>query len=185
VAAAIVLIVTAVAVTVVIGIVRTASSPVDTVEGPGPVAVTAPAPAVAYVHVFGAVAKPGLYRLEAGARVVDVVAAAGGFAVDAEPSGVNLARAVTDGEQLRVPRIGESPPPAEGREAGVTVDGLVNLNTADEAALDTLPRIGPALAGRIIAWRDENGSFTSVEDLLAVPGIGEKMLASLRDLVTL
>jgi competence protein ComEA len=60
----------------------------------------------------------------------------------------------------------------------------VNLNTADVAALDTLPRVGPAIAERIIAWREENGRFTSVDDLLSVPGIGEKMLAGLRDLVT-
>ena len=63
-------------------------------------------------------------------------------------------------------------------------DGRVNLNTADAAALDTLPRIGPAMAQRIIDWRDANGRFTSVEDLLAVPGIGDKMLETLRDLVT-
>jgi len=60
----------------------------------------------------------------------------------------------------------------------------VNLNTADLAALDTLPRVGPAIAQRILDWREENGRFTSVDDLMAVPGIGEKMLASIRDLVT-
>ena len=63
-------------------------------------------------------------------------------------------------------------------------DGLVNLNTADAAALDTLPRIGPALAERILAWREKNGPFASVEDLLDVPGIGDAILEGLRDLVT-
>ena len=71
-----------------------------------------------------------------------------------------------------------------GSGGGVASDGRVNLNTADATALDTLPRIGPAIAERIIQWREANGAFTSVDDLLAVPGIGEKMLASIRDLVT-
>ena len=68
--------------------------------------------------------------------------------------------------------------------AGVAADGRVNLNTADQAALDTLPGVGPAIAGRIIEWRDANGRFASVDDLLSVSGIGPKMLESLRDLVT-
>lgn len=173
--AAIVLVVAAVAVTIVIGMVRTAASPIEEL----PAATVAPVPASLYVHVHGAVGEPGLYRLETGARVVDVIAAAGGFADDADHAGVNLARQVGDGEQLYVPRVGETP--AAGAEVG---DGRVNLNTADVAALDTLPRIGPALAERIIAWREEHGRFTSVEDLLAVPGIGDKMLQSLRELVT-
>ena len=69
-------------------------------------------------------------------------------------------------------------PPAGARPAPAPADGRVDLNTADAAQLDTLPRIGPALAERIIAWRDDNGGFTSVEDLLAVPGIGDTMLES-------
>lgn len=186
-AAGIVLVLAAVALTVVIGVVRTASSPVDTVERSEEVTATAPAPATAYVHVFGAVARPGLYRVDAGSRVVDVIAAAGGFTGDADPAGVNLARAVSDGEQLHVLRVGE--PPARVAEPGAPGSGSssstpINLNTADGAALESLPRIGPALAERIIAWRDENGAFTSVDDLLAVPGIGEKMLAGLRERVT-
>ena len=142
-----------------------------------------PAPASVYVHVFGAVVRPGLYRLDDGARVVDVIASAGGLAPDADESAVNLARRVSDGEQLRVPVIGEAL--ATGETApGVASDGRVNLNTADVSALDTLPRVGPAIAERIIQWREDNGPFTSVDDLLSVPGIGDKMLASLRDLVT-
>jgi competence protein ComEA len=141
------------------------------------------AEAGAYVHVEGAVRVPGLYLLPAGARVVDAVGAAGGFADDADAAALNLARPVTDGEQLHVPRVGEEPAPGATAGTSPDVDGVVNLNTADVAALDTLPRIGPAIAQRIIDWREKNGAFTSVDDLLAVPGIGEKMLAGLRELV--
>lgn len=131
------------------------------------------------VHVLGAVAYPGVYELPANARAIDAIAAAGGFAEQADRGQLNLARFVADGEQLRVPLIGETPPDAPG-----TTGGKVNLNTADAAALETLPRVGPALAARIIAWREANGSFTAIEDLMAVTGIGEKTFAGLRDLVT-
>ena len=184
--AALVLVVGAAAVTVGVGMVRQVATPIDVVA-PATAGVTAPTVAAApvYVHVAGAVRTPGLYRMSAGARVVDAVAAAGGLADDADPAGVNLARAVSDGEQLVVPRIGEAASAVPGAEGGpaARADGKVDLNTADAAALDTLPRIGPAIAARIIAWRDEHGRFTSVEDLLAIPGIGPKLLEGLRDLV--
>nr|WP_206686678.1 MULTISPECIES: ComEA family DNA-binding protein [Microbacterium] len=171
--AAIVVVLAAVAVTIVVGLVRTTAASVEEVPAPD-VAVH---DAVIYVHVSGAVLSPGLYRLADGSRVVDVIAAAGGFADDADPAAVNLARLLTDGEQLHVGIAGESPAaPAAG-------DGRIDLNAADAGALETLPGIGPALAGRILAWREENGRFTSVDDLLAVPGIGEKVLAALRELV--
>ncbi|MFN8086149.1 MAG: ComEA family DNA-binding protein [Microbacterium sp.] len=180
--AAIVLVLAVAATSVVVGIVRTSATS-DAVGEQVAVSAAAPAPASVYVHVFGAVVRPGLYRLDDGARVVDVIASAGGLAPDADESAVNLARRVSDGEQLRVPVIGEAL--ATGETApGVASDGRVNLNTADVSALDTLPRVGPAIAERIIQWREDNGPFTSVDDLLSVPGIGDKMLASLRDLVT-
>jgi competence protein ComEA len=152
---------------------------------PEPVTVGA---APLLVHVLGAVAKPGLVELAAGARVVDAVAAAGGFTADADPAGVNLARPVVDGEQLVVLAIGQVPPPgqAPGPAGGATGgDGLVHLNTADVAALDTLPRIGPALAQRIIDWRDANGPFTSIDQLLEVTGIGDAVFAGLAERVAL
>ncbi|MDL5350324.1 helix-hairpin-helix domain-containing protein [Microbacterium sp. zg-YB36] len=183
-----VVVIAALAVTVAIGILRSAAAPVETVTIAGTDAApdpTAPVAAV-YVHVSGAVAVPGLYRLGDGARVVDAIAAAGGFGEGADEAAVNLARIVVDGEQLHVPVVGEAVPPNVVQPGGAGPAGAkVNLNTGDLAALDTLPRIGPALAQRIIDWRDENGRFTSVDDLLAVPGIGDKMLAALRDLVTL
>lgn len=158
--------------------VRSASSGASVTAAPMTIAS---ASATLYVHVSGAVLSPGLFLLRTDARVVDAVAAAGGFADDADMSGVNLARPLSDGEQLIVPREGEAPPASGG---GVAADGRVNLNTADAAALDTLPRVGPAIASRIIEWREANGPYTSVDDLLSVPGIGAKMLESLRDLVT-
>jgi competence protein ComEA len=141
------------------------------------------------VHVLGAVVRPGLVELAAGARVVDAVAAAGGFTAEADPAGVNLARPVVDGEQLVVLAMGQVPPPAAsgGAPGGdiASADGMVHLNTADIAALDTLPRIGPALAQRIIDWREANGPFTSVDQLLEVAGIGDAVFSGLADRVAL
>jgi competence protein ComEA len=140
------------------------------------------------VHILGAVNQAGLYELREGDRAVDAVAAAGGFAPDADQSQLNLARPVVDGEQIVVPRIGEvaaGAPPAGGTAGGgAVVPGKVNINTADSATLETLPRVGPALAARIIAWREANGRFTAVEDLMSVSGVGEKTFEGLKDLVT-
>ena len=134
-----------------------------------------------YVHLLGAVAEPGLYALPDGARVIDGIAAAGGFAATADRAAVNLARFLSDGEQLSVPVVGDVPTaPAQPG----TIGGKVNLNTADAAILETLPRVGPAMAARIIAWREANGRFAVVEDLQGVDGIGDKTFTALRDLVT-
>lgn len=179
--AAIVVVLLALTITVAIGILRGASAPIETVTTDDAVETDAAPAASVFVHVSGAVATPGLYVLGEGARVVDAIAAAGGFAPGADEAAVNLARPLSDGEQLHVPAAGEVSQPQDAAAPG---DGRVNLNTADAAQLDTLPRIGPAMAARIIEWREANGRFTSVEDLLAVPGIGDKMLETLRDLVT-
>lgn len=159
-----------------------------------------PAPGAAiFVHLLGAVQRPGLYQLREGDRGIDAVAAAGGFAETADQSQLNLARPLSDGEQIYVPALGEVPPPGAatpgsgggagggtgtGAGGSPAAAGKVNLNTADLAALDTLPGVGPATAKAIIDWRDANGRFTAVEDLLSVTGIGDKTLAELRDLVT-
>jgi len=177
--AAVVIVVLALGATVGVGFVRAASAPVQTVA-----TSTAPAradPAVVVVHVAGAVASPGIYRLHGGDRVVDAIAAAGGFAADAARDALNLARPLTDGEQLSVPSHTVAAAPGGGT---APADARINLNTATVAELDTLPRIGPALAQRIVDWRTANGRFTSVDDLRAVPGIGDKLLQSLRTLVT-
>lgn len=137
--------------------------------------------AAIFVHVVGAVARPGLFELRDGDRVVDAVAAAGGFTDAADRSQVNLARFVSDGEQLAVPVVGEAPPVLGAAGA---VGGKVNLNTADLATLETLPRVGPAMAQRIIDWRTANGRFTAVEDLMSVTGVGDKTFQQLKKLVT-
>ncbi|GAB2972807.1 helix-hairpin-helix domain-containing protein [Frigoribacterium salinisoli] len=160
-------------------------STADPGSGAGPVSGSV------FVHVLGQVVTPGLYEVPAGSRLVDVVAAAGGFTADADQGGVNLARTVADGEQVRVPAVGEEPPAPEGGGAGAggaalgsgPADGLVHLGTATAADLETLPGVGPATSAAILAWRDEHGGFRTVDDLLEVPGIGEKTLEKLRPLV--
>jgi len=153
----------------------------STVIAPDAEVSAEPVAAEIYVHILGQVMRPGLYALPDGARAVDAVAAAGGFTPTADAGGVNLARFVSDGEQIVVPALGEVAP---GAAPGVGGDGRVNLNTADAAALDTLPGIGPATAQKILAWREQHGRFESVEDLLDVGGIGEAKLDAIRDLVT-
>jgi competence protein ComEA len=133
-----------------------------------------------YVHVVGEVKSPGMYQLPIGARLVDAVFAAGGLTEEADNASVNLARELTDGEQIIVFSISQ-----ESQAAGTTASGLVSLNRAGDKELEELPGIGPALAGRIVAWREANGGFKSVQDLLKVSGIGENLLAGVIDLVTL
>lgn len=133
------------------------------------------------VHVAGAVLRPGVYPMPADARVLDAVQAAGGATPAADLHQLNLAAPLVDGLQIRVPVEGEIVAPVG---AGPAATGPVDLNQADAAALDELPGIGPATATAIVGWRDENGPFTSVDDLLLVPGIGPAKLAALTDLVT-
>lgn len=132
----------------------------------------APQPDVV-VHVAGAVREPGLVTVPAASRLADAVEAAGGAAEDADLDAVNLARAVTDGERILVPRIGE--------DVGA---GPLNLNTADPDALEALPGVGPVLAAAIVADREAQGPYASVDDLERVSGVGAATLARLRPLVT-
>lgn len=168
------------------GSTQTVSSPVPTRSVAGS---SAAATGTIFVHILGAVASPGLYELRDGSRAVDVVASAGGFTAKADQSAVNLARFLSDGEQIVVPERGATPtglttPSGAGGGAGGGAGAKVNLNTADETTLETLPRVGPAMAARILAWRTENGRFTSIEDLKSVSGIGDKTFDDLKDLVT-
>lgn len=146
------------------------------------------------VHVIGQVRRPGLARLDSRARVADAIEAAGGTTKNADLAGLNLARALTDGEQVVVPKPGETLAPPGGAGAGAAAPGadpggrgpggLVNLNTASLAELDTLPGVGPVLAQRILDWRAEHGRFSAVDELGEVSGIGDKVLGRLRPKVT-
>lgn len=163
------------------------------------------------VHVTGEVENPSVVTLTGGSRVRDAVEAAGGLTPDADAEAVNLARVLADGEQIRIPAVGESPPtpaptgpapdssegspPGQG-SSGSGADGSqgskpgpgqsgpkVDLNTADSATLETLPGVGPVTAEAIIAYREAT-PFTSIDDLLLVKGIGPKTFESLKDRVT-
>lgn len=135
------------------------------------------------VDVQGAVVAPGVYLLPGGARIVDALARAGGATADGDTSALNLALELVDGSQVLVPTLGADPTatPAQPGAAGST---LVSINQADSAQLETLPRIGPALAAAIIAYRTEHGSFETVAALEQVPGIGPSLMAQLEPLVS-
>jgi competence protein ComEA len=160
-------------------------------------------PANITVHVAGAVNSPGVYRLPSSARVVDAVASAGGALRSADLESINLAQTIADTEQIYIPvkkvsrpRVTTAPrlrpqrttqttaPPANGGSAGTQPTRLINLNTATASELDSLTGVGPSTAKAIIAYRIKKGSFSKVEDLLNVPGIGPAKLAALRDQVT-
>jgi competence protein ComEA len=145
---------------------------------------TAPGPAAALVvDVVGAVRRPGLYRLEAGARIADAVTRAGGATAKADLAQVNLAAPLADGEQVVVPGRGSGAPGTAAGAPGASASGPVHLSTATLEQLDTLPGIGPVTAQKILDYRQEHGAFTSVDELDAVPGIGPARLDQLKDLV--
>ncbi len=156
------------------------------------VAEESEAGSVVVVHVTGAVTSPGVYELADRDRVQDAVDAAGGFVDGADASAVNCARVVQDGEQIVVPTIeATSAPESTGDGGGGSVDagagegssGKVNINRADAAELDTLPGVGPSTAEKIIADREANGPFASVEDIKRVSGIGDKKYEQLAGLI--
>ena len=145
-----------------------------------------------YVDVDGAVASPGVYRLKEGARVSQAIDAAGGLTTEADVTGLNRASKVADGQKIYVPTVGEQQAAAvtSGADIGASPtsgagasSGLVNINTANAAELQTLSGIGPSMAQSIIDERTQNGAFASVDDLMRVSGIGEKKLAKIKDCI--
>jgi competence protein ComEA len=148
----------------------------------------APSPVLLLVHVAGWVNKPGVYELHEGQRVIDAIQAAGGAKNGADLTTINLAALLTDAQQIVVARRGAAGPGAPlggattGSGAGSTE--LININTATLDQLETLPGIGEVLAQRIVDYREENGPFGSVEDLLEVSGIGDATLADLKPQIT-
>ncbi|WP_425571859.1 helix-hairpin-helix domain-containing protein [Nocardioides dubius] len=152
--------------------------------GPSPPVAAGEAEVV--IDVAGKVRRPGIVVLPPGSRVVDALAEAGGARRGVDLSSLNLARVLVDGEQIVV---GARPPPGVAASAAPQGSGevgvLVNLNTAGLAELDDLPGVGPVTAQAIVAWREANGGFRAVDQLLEVDGIGEKTLADLAPHVTL
>jgi competence protein ComEA len=126
------------------------------------------------IDVKGDVALPGLVTLSAGSRVADAIAAAGGLVLNADISTINLAERLSDGQMIYI---------GKALSSGIGADSRVNLNSATVAQLDSLPGVGPVMAGRIVAWRDQNQRFHSVEQLQEVPGIGSKVFANLKPLI--
>lgn len=164
--------------------------------GPGGLSTTSGS---VVVHVTGAVSRPGVVTLPPGSRVTDAINAVGGASAEADTQQLNLARVLSDGEQIRVPRIGEVLPDPAPQPGGATApgartapgksgdggaSGTVNINTASASELEKLPGIGPALAQRIVEYRDSHGPFASVDSLTDVPGIGKAKLEGLREQAT-
>ncbi|WP_029674348.1 helix-hairpin-helix domain-containing protein [Butyrivibrio sp. VCB2006] len=154
-------------------------------------------PVTCAVFVCGAVTNPGVYYLDGQCRIVDVVEAAGGFTENADKTYVNLAAQIQDGLKLQIPTIAESVEQESKSqiESFDTVkssdvsdtdnqNGLVNINTASLEQLKTLPGIGDGIAGRIIDYRSENGKFSSIEDIMKVSGIKDKLFSKIKDHIT-
>jgi len=152
----------------------------------------APTEAPIIVYITGAVPRPGVYALPQGARVQDGISAAGGFLAEAETDSVNLARPLGDGEKMDIPYIEGASPVLPTPITPVTVTeispgpdtNLININTASQPELETLPGIGPTTAQKIIQYRNDNGPFSSIEDIVNVSGIGPVTFDRIKDLIT-
>jgi competence protein ComEA len=164
---------------------RSLPRPIETVEVSQPIAGPTPTPAPVFVHVAGWVRNPGVYELRVGERVIDAIGRAGGPRRGADLNALNLAALVVDAQQVLVPRKAATAPGAGGQLTAPGIEGQqINLNLATAEDLETLPGIGEVLAQRIIEYRESNGPFTSVDELLEVSGIGDARLGDIRDKVT-
>jgi competence protein ComEA len=152
---------------------------------PTPAPSPTPTPTPIRVHVAGAVHQPGVYQLPTASIVQNAIDAAGGPTADGDLDRINLAIELQDQQQVYVPREGEtrSSLPISGGERSGSTDTVVNINTATAAELETLPRIGPAMAERILEYREANGPFEATEDIQNVPGIGPATFEGLKDLI--
>lgn len=153
----------------------------------------APTQSPLIIHITGCVASPGVYELPLRSRVQDAVLKAGGSTDCADLEAVNLSALINDGQKINIPNV-KTPLPSDSStgEKNLSIpqtdpssSSLVNINSATLAALQTLPGIGEVKAQAILAYRDEHGTFSTLEDLLNVPGIGEKTLDQIKDYITL
>ena len=155
-----------------------------------------PTPAPIQVYVSGAVANPGVYALPVDSRVKDAIQAAGGFSENANDMAVNLAALLEDGAQISVAAKKPTSEPStnaggnqgsektEGQPLPSDLGSLININTATQEELESLPGIGPVTAQKIIEYRETNGPFIGIEDIQKVSGIGPVTFEKLRDLIT-
>jgi competence protein ComEA len=150
-----------------------------------------PTPRLWVIQISGAVVHPGVYELPSGSRVQDAVEAAGGLTSDASMTGVNLAAPLGDGKYVVIPAITPTPvpstsqPAAQGENPPSPSVGLININTATLEEFDRLPDIGPVMAQRIIDYRTTSGLFTTIEDIMNVPGIGTLTFEKIKSLITI
>jgi competence protein ComEA len=138
------------------------------------------------VQAAGAVLLPGVYKMRSGARVSDLVTAAGGPTADGDPNALNLAGELRDGDRIEVPRIGQAPIGVGASASGVSGGAsprTIDLNRGTAEELDALPGVGPATAAAIVSYREQHGPFGSVDALLDVPGIGPAKLEAIREFV--
>jgi competence protein ComEA len=162
-----------------------------------PTPLPSPTPAMVRVYVTGAVVNSDVYFLSQGSIIKDAILAAGGFTQDADPEQINQALELKDQQQIHVPRQGEEnpPPPVQDGPANDSntddsspapaTGERININTATLDQLDTLPGIGPAIAQRIIDYREKIGGFKDIEQITEVSGIGEATFAKIKDLITI
>lgn len=152
-------------------------------ESPKPVLSIAPIQSTILIHVAGKVKKPDVYPLLQGSRVVDAIKAAGGALKGVDTSEINLARVLVDGEQIYVGYVSKIP--ATNSKSTKKFTGTININRATTPEFDSLAGIGPVIAARIVTYRNQNGPFMAIEDLLKVSGVGPKTLEKIRSRLTL
>jgi competence protein ComEA len=156
-------------------------------RGQSVILLPAPTAVLLQVYVVGEVIQPGVYMLTPGSRVQDSIQMAGGFLPDANLQALNLAAFLEDGERVFVPKITDDPVSGNNNlpeMASTEIYILIDINTADQSELESLPEIGPATALEIIAYREKNGAFQSIEEIENVPGIGPKTFEKIKELIT-
>lgn len=138
-----------------------------------------------YVDISGCVKKPGVYEVEEGTRLFQLIEKAGGLTDEADTESINRAEAVSDGQKIIIYKKGEaSEGTVSGGPNGTDLPGKININTADSGRLQDIPGVGPVTADKIIQYREENGRFASIEDIKNVSGIGDKTFEKLKDHIT-